>query len=1548
VRQNSDDYQEYAGRSERELRLVVSMEYSGDTYYFTSHGDIDTPAGTSIHGSLKNVNAKTQRYLPDQARSEIGSLNFSLLDTSEEISDLLNDEQFNNDEGPRGREVILWRGFNGLAWADYRKEMTQISDGKISYENGVYDFSCSDKLSQLKKNTFNFPTTRLSAAATADATTLTVYTTTGFDLVPQGTSYGYLPSTSIIMLRIKYQSGWEIVSATGKTATTFTGVVRGIFGTTARAHDLPTDANSDNGVEVEYYPYIELPVAKMVYALLTGVLLNQGGAVLPSTYHLGIAEADIDSASFESYPDWYDTSDDTKGLILAFHGGAMPETDGKAFIEKEILSLINAFLLVEPDGTLSLRRKVAVLSNSDYIGILNEKTISKVNALEHDLDAVSSRFRIRWGYREFGPNSKGFYREKIITDAIAAARFPDSKTKELAFKGLNPARHTSTTLKNIFESQRDAVASPPLHLSGVKLMPTIGFDVELADVFRVDLSNIRDYQSLVDVSSLDRPFEVQRITIDQLKDSVVVDFVGSSTGATQIGDDDNGSAVIPDGSYTGTGTNLTTPLSINGSGFTTSSGTLTGGTTTRTRFYYNGDLTISAGHTITLTGNVELWIKGHLSILGSIDGKGGAGNSNALGYIGTTRSQGPAIAKSSGKILFLEGATYSGLITAIPALMITNDAGVIAGYPADMRGTGGPDGGNSRTPASATVAGGDGGDGGSSLVIVSRGMSFGVSGEIDVSGDDGVLGATGDYVHGGSGGGGSGGSVLILIDGSGNSVPIATGKVVIFRGSSPEQGNIPERGVDYDADQVSPSTRWSGFIGSPAVSQYDSNLRIQYLPVSRTPYENDQAAIESASSVTVTPIAGGNDIDWNNPTDPTSWDLMEVHASTTNDIDTSSKIYEGRASRTPHITGTLTPQFYWLRSRSALRFSAFLPATTTTTYTGTPLVDAVAAALTSNWSGVIDNDSNRPDNNATSGAPPGTQLNGVDVDLITGSFHETDEDGSLSLDEDGSISEEEELGQLALKQHSLSQSIIGVTTALSATVAALDLSLTGDISDINALVANLVESVVDLTSGVAGIYIQDDEPVAGVAGIPDPIPALARWYESDNSNHPYYWNGSSFVSLADGRTGINAANIILLQASQVLDSGNVSLNADAIALLDTTLVTANGTISSISSDLIELTNDISFDLDEDGTISLDEDDSNSELESTESMAIASSSASRLLESRVDITDAGLVVESSERLALAALLQTETDTRVAVVLAETNARVSADSAEATARGIVATIVGDHTAAISTNLTSINGILGKYTLVVDANGNIASIELLAGTDGTSMKFLANVIQFIDPDNPTDPGVLPITFSEGVAVLQDVVIQGNLLVNGSVDFATHIGGAEKPQDNATKNTGLLQADTYVLSVNDGHASTAESDIDTWALGYDGSAPITLVSSTEFQFDEDGQYLVTFVFDISHQNVGSANDPITYKLRTKYDDGSGYSTISLATGDHSSRGTGSAPSSPEFRVFGESQALMVTAVTDDKLKFTFEHNGFNATIFKDTNSITQVTILKLKQVTD
>ena len=131
-------------------------------------------------------------------------------------------------------------------------------------------------------------------------------------------------------------------------------------------------------------------------------------------------------------------------------------------------------------------------------------------------------------------------------------------------------------------------------------------------------------------------------------------------------------------------------------------------------------------------------------------------------------------------------------------------------------------------------------------------------------------------------------------------------------------------------------------------------------------------------------------------------------------------------------------------------------------------------------------------------------------------------------------------------------------------------TLNSSINTVAQNLSSLEDTIVDLTSGVSDIYIQANEPVAGVGGIPDPIPTFSRWYDSDDQNHPYYWTGSAWASLKDAQIAQNATAITNLQTSLATTNSNVSSNASAISVLDATTVSQGNSITSITSDVTAL------------------------------------------------------------------------------------------------------------------------------------------------------------------------------------------------------------------------------------------------------------------------------------------------------------------------------------------------------------------------------------------
>ncbi|MCP4987848.1 MAG: hypothetical protein GY928_17885, partial [Colwellia sp.] len=161
-------------------------------------------------------------------------------------------------------------------------------------------------------------------------------------------------------------------------------------------------------------------------------------------------------------------------------------------------------------------------------------------------------------------------------------------------------------------------------------------------------------------------------------------------------------------------------------------------------------LTINTGVDVVFTGNVQLRIKGHLTINGKLNGKGqglAASATGQPGYIGSTKPTGgvdydwPNLYVWTINDVSTERPAVSADHGSFPSLTIVNSAGVLSGLPNDLRGTSGSQGGAAvMVEEGTTTPGGVGGAGGAGIVIVCRGMSYGAAGEIDTSGNDGTAG----------------------------------------------------------------------------------------------------------------------------------------------------------------------------------------------------------------------------------------------------------------------------------------------------------------------------------------------------------------------------------------------------------------------------------------------------------------------------------------------------------------------------------------------------------------------------------------------------------------------------------------------------------------------------------------------------------------------------------------------------------------------------------------------------------------------------------------
>lgn len=165
-------------------------------------------------------------------------------------------------------------------------------------------------------------------------------------------------------------------------------------------------------------------------------------------------------------------------------------------------------------------------------------------------------------------------------------------------------------------------------------------------------------------------------------------------------------------------------------------------------------------------------------------------------------------------------------------------------------------------------------------------------------------------------------------------------------------------------------------------------------------------------------------------------------------------------------------------------------------------------------------------------------------------------------------------------------------------------------------------------------------------------------------------------------------------------------------------------------------------------------------------------------------------EATLRTALAARVTTAEggiSSNSAAITSEQTARVNGDNAVASSVSTLSTTVSGHTTAIQTNATSINGLEGKYTVKVDANGYVAGFGLAvnANTAAPTSEFIVLASKFAVV-TPGAPAKVPFVISGGVCYLQNVVIQDALIENLTVGKLTSGTLVATITQNADINVG------------------------------------------------------------------------------------------------------------------------------------------------------------------
>lgn len=932
-------------------RFVVGIIFDVGSIYITSHDDVPSVPGIVLAGALQDPSAMSQKIVPDEGRSEIGTLAFSVVDLSSSFTSEAR-SKLGDGKGLRGKEVRLYVGYEGLDFTQFQRFQTQVV-ADASFDEGVYTVQCRDITREQRKEIFEPKQTTLRDSISATASTIPVYVTSGFNTVFHGPSYSDAPSATVGYIKIDS----EIIRYTGKTADTFTGCTRGVLNSRAVEHQVDAGTTADRRPKVEEFVYLELPAAKLAYAILTGVLYGDA-ATLPSHWHLGISTSWVRLSDFTGIgADLWEPALDTSGFVARFT--ALKKTDGKKFLESELYQLLGCYSPIYSDGTLGLRRMNHVLADAPYVVELNENNCVSWSALKHEMDGMHNVFRVNWNW-----DGEQFTRRNVFIDEDSAAINGEAPTKELSFKGLHGARHTDAIVRVRMDALRDRYTYPPLTMT-VTVLPSLN-RLEVGDIVRVRLATVRDFTGTG--AGIDRSFEIQQKSEDFTTGNVELSLFGS-TGRASVDAPTADTSPLPDAYYTGTGTNLTSvcTISVVGGVGVIQPGTynLSGNASMNNAgavYYYNGDLELADGATLTVNANTQIRVKGFFTVNGDIDGvgRGNVGIADTAtiggtylqdhvpgtpGYLGNSRGmdgvRGEPQPRGGAFIATVPCAFTKGQNSAIPYLDLTVSGSSLLGLPNDMRGSSGGHGGRLVNVNVVSVRGGTGGSSGAGLVVVCRGFAVGASGSVNLSGVSAAATAlSGNGIglnwatYPGAGGGGAPGGFLLLLDGNGISVPDLAGKFIATAGVVPVNGTpLPSRGRDglgtmRNNGWVEPG---AGYLDESLISGADlSNAahRIQFVPETQTPAIDPDELPPAPVSLSVTPTELANVLTIGLPAVGT-FDVIEVYAAISNDRSGAVLVDSVGGSVYRHnLSGGVT-RYYWVRSRRGRSTSDWYPTSAT-------------------------------------------------------------------------------------------------------------------------------------------------------------------------------------------------------------------------------------------------------------------------------------------------------------------------------------------------------------------------------------------------------------------------------------------------------------------------------------------------------------------------------------------------------------------------------------------------------------------------------------------
>lgn len=378
---------------------VHVVEFEGIATRFSTQQIKNQAGPTSVY--LSNVSGAGSQITVDEGRSSIGSIKFSIIDKDGEVRDLLSKYTVQN------KKVTVTTGFIELDESDYvRQFVGKVLTYTLESDNVTWTFEAIDLWKQANSQIMT-AVTSLTAGMNSGQSTASVV--------------GAAPFAAATGTEFYIKIDDEVMSYTGKTATSFTGLSRGALGTAAASHS--------SGVEVVNFIVLNDNAINIVLRILTSTGLGTNGPYddLPASAGLGIDQSEIAVTRMEQERNrWLQAFD--------FQFEFAEKEDAKQFVEKEIYRFINAYPIIDNEGRISTRvytpplptQTVEEFTDDDLVGaptwqgnIMDRYFFNEID-IQHDFNFTTGKFDKR----------------TIAEDSTSQVTFNEVKTLKIDSRGL--------------------------------------------------------------------------------------------------------------------------------------------------------------------------------------------------------------------------------------------------------------------------------------------------------------------------------------------------------------------------------------------------------------------------------------------------------------------------------------------------------------------------------------------------------------------------------------------------------------------------------------------------------------------------------------------------------------------------------------------------------------------------------------------------------------------------------------------------------------------------------------------------------------------------------------------------------------------------------------------------------------------------------------------------------------------------------------------------------------------------------------------------------